>query len=133
MIIQNDILTDMSMYIDEDDNIKMSNNGFFNLFCYNEYVKDTYNTNKLYHYENILLENKFVLSNKGEQSKNIDSSLKFDMKIIKIEINDKIFDDFLTDRTKEDNNYIIMNERIELLGLTNCTDDILIKYKSYAA
>ena len=131
MIIQNDILTDMSMYIDEDDNIKMSNNGFFNLFCYNEYVKDTYNTNKLYHYENILLENKFVLSNKGEQSKNIDSSLKFDMKIIKIEINDKIFDDFLIDRTKEDNNYIIMNERIELLGLTNCTNDILIKYKSY--
>ena len=62
MIIQNDILTDMTMYIDEDDQIKMSNNSFFNLFCYNEYVKDTYNTNKLSHYENILIENKFILN-----------------------------------------------------------------------
>jgi len=54
MIIQNDILTNMALYIDETDTLKMSNNSFFfSLFCYNEYVKDIYNTDKLTHYETI--------------------------------------------------------------------------------
>ena len=61
MIITNDLLTEMSLYVDEEDNIKMSNNTFFNLFCYNEYVKDTYNTNKISHFEEILKQKKFIL------------------------------------------------------------------------
>ena len=56
MIIQNDLLTDMSLYLDEYDHIRISNNSFLKLFCYNEFVKDIYNTNKPAHYENILID-----------------------------------------------------------------------------
>ena len=45
---------------------------FFKLFCYNEFVKDIYNTNKLAHYENILRDNKFDL-------KSIEDKVKFQM------------------------------------------------------
>ena len=69
MIIQNDILTDMSLYLDEYDHVRMSNNSFLKLFCYNEYVKDIYNTNKLAHHENIFRDDKFVLKSSGDKIK----------------------------------------------------------------
>jgi len=56
----------------------MSQNSFFNLFCYNEYVKDIYETDKLSHYENILEENKFILKARGKCSK-IDKELRAEM------------------------------------------------------
>jgi hypothetical protein len=45
----------------------MSNNSFLKLFCYNEYVKDIYNTNKLAHYENILRDNNFFVTSIGDE------------------------------------------------------------------
>jgi hypothetical protein len=89
MIIQNDILTDMSLYLDEYDNIRMSNDSFFKLFCYNEYVKDTYNTNKLSHYENILRENKFVLNSIVDKIK-ISEDIKAEMADLRSDINEAL-------------------------------------------
>ena len=78
MIIQNDLLTDMSLCLDEYDHIRVSNNSFFKLFCYNEFVKDIYNTNKLAHYENILRDEKFVLKSIGDKVK-ISDDIKAEM------------------------------------------------------
>jgi hypothetical protein len=38
-------------YVDEYDQIQVVKNTFFNLYCYNEFVRDTYETNKVKHFE----------------------------------------------------------------------------------
>jgi hypothetical protein len=130
MVITNDLLTEMSLYVDEDDNIKMSNNTFFNLFCYNEYVKDTYNTNKLSHYEEILKQNKFILDSKGEKSK-IDPEIKIEMADLRTDIDDNFFNDFLNSSNRNDDKYKVILDRIELLNLPINNDEILTTYKEY--
>ena len=131
MSIQHDILTEMSLYIDEDDNAIMSQNSFFNLFCYNEYVKDIYETDKLSHYENILSENKFILKARGKGSK-IDKELRAEMADLRTDIDEEFFNAFMNDTNRMDDKYKILNERIELLGLP-ADDEIINKYKSYLA
>jgi hypothetical protein len=59
----------MNLYKDEYDHIRMSNNSIFKLFCYNEYVKDIYNTNKLAHHEYIFRDDKFVLKSSRDKIK----------------------------------------------------------------
>ena len=39
------------MYLNKNDDAEIVENSFFNLWCYNEYVKDTFETNKLKHFE----------------------------------------------------------------------------------
>ena len=56
-------------YIDEHDQIQVVRNTFFNLYCYNEFVRDTYETNKVKHFELILRENGFKLSSEGAPKK----------------------------------------------------------------
>ena len=129
MIIQNDILTEMSLFVDEDDNIRMSNNSFFNMFCYNEYVKDIFNTNKLAHYENILKENEFILDSKGKKAK-IDEELKSEMTDLRADIDENLFKEFLNAENKELDKYKIIMDRIKLLELPEDIE-ILTKYKNY--
>ena len=130
MIITNDLLTEMSLYVDEEDNIKMSNNTFFNLFCYNEYVKDTYNTNKISHFEEILKQNKFILDSRGEKSK-IDPEVKLEMTDLRTDIDDNFFNDFLTSDNRNDDKYKVILDRIELLNLPINDDEVLTKYKDF--
>ena len=54
--------------VDQLDGIKISKNMFYKLFIYNEYVRDTYHTNILFHYENILKQNKFIVSSSGNNN-----------------------------------------------------------------
>ena len=63
--IKNDVMN-MSSYTDENDEIQISENTCSNLYCYNEYVNDTFATNKICHFENILKYNGFVLNCQGE-------------------------------------------------------------------
>ena len=63
-------INDVCVYLDENDNEKIIKNTFFDLFVYNEYVNDIYETNKTSHYQNILRENGFIISNMGEVKKN---------------------------------------------------------------
>ena len=130
MIITNDLLTEMSLYIDEDDKMRMSNNTFFNLFCYNEYVKDIYNTNKLSHFEEILKENKFILDSRGERTK-INQEVKLEMTDIKTDIDDNIFNDFINAENRNDERFKIILDRIELLNIPLNNDELLTKYKQY--
>jgi hypothetical protein len=130
MTITNDLLTNMSLYVDEDDNMKMSNNTFFSLFCYNEYVCDIYNTNKIAHYEEILKFNKFVLDVKGEKSK-IDQELKAEMINLRAEVDENFFNDFLNSNNRNDEKYRVILDRIDLLNLPINDDDVLVKYINY--
>lgn len=63
------LLNNVSCYIDEFDEIKISNSTFTKLYIYIQYVKDIYNTNKLKHFQLILEQNEFELSEVGEKKK----------------------------------------------------------------
>jgi len=63
------ILNNVSCYIDDFDEIKISNSTFTKLYIYIQYVKDIYNTNKLKHFQLILKQNEFELSEVGEKKK----------------------------------------------------------------
>ena len=64
-----DLLNNVSCYIDDFDEIKISNSTFTKLYIYIQYVKDIYNTNKLKHFQLILEQNEFDLSEVGEKKK----------------------------------------------------------------
>ena len=53
---------DACICLDIDDNIRIVENTFYKIFVYNEYVDDTYNTNKRAHFELILSDLGFELS-----------------------------------------------------------------------
>ena len=61
--ISNTNLNNICVTVNENDEEILNENTFFNLFCYNEYVKDTYETNKLKHFEQLLLKNGFIYLN----------------------------------------------------------------------
>ena len=52
-----------------DDEYIFNENAFFKLFCYNEYIKDAYETNKKQHFYNILISNGFNVIHKGSIDK----------------------------------------------------------------
>ena len=79
---------------DELDELKVSRNTFFKLFCYNEFVRDIYSTNKLIHFENILINNKFKIFELGTKAK-INKELKCKMQINKVENLDNLFNDWV--------------------------------------
>jgi hypothetical protein len=58
-----------STYLDENDELQVVENTFYKLWCQNEFDKDTFETNKLKHYELLLKENGFTLSEVGEPAK----------------------------------------------------------------
>jgi hypothetical protein len=128
--------------IDELEGLKVCKNKFFKLFCYNEYVIDTYNTNKLLHFENILCNNLFNLSVVGEVAI-LDDTIKTKMKIKKKVNSDALFDDCLNgniqnktfdcncrklnipDNLKEKYNAEIVDKQIMII-LLNCFDLMLL-------
>ena len=59
----------MSKSINENDEIKIVENTFFKLFCYNEYQDGIFNTGYLQHFENILRNNGFNLKETGVVNK----------------------------------------------------------------
>ena len=51
-----------SSYVDADDNIQFAPNSFYNMYIFNEYVKDIYDDNKIEHLRQILIDNGFDCS-----------------------------------------------------------------------
>ena len=49
----------------EDDEETIVENAFFKMWCFNEYTNDCYNTNKISHFQNILIEEGFKLTHIG--------------------------------------------------------------------
>ena len=50
----------------EDDDETIIENAFFKMWCFNEYTNDCYNTNKISHFQNILIEEGFKLIHVGK-------------------------------------------------------------------
>ncbi len=93
-IDKSNTLYSMCTYIDQDEELVVVDNLFFKLFCYNEYVKDVYHTNKSLHYRSILLKNGFDISKVGDHTK-LDKTIKNEMVEARKENNDQKFDRFL--------------------------------------
>ena len=74
-------------YLDENDEVQVVKNTFFNLYCLNELTRDTYASNRVRHFELILLKNGFELTQEGEKQV-ISASGMME------EINEKTFEDF---------------------------------------
>ena len=65
----NNNINNICKQFDENEDVYINENMYFNLFCFNEYILDVYNTNKRLHYENILLNKGFILSSEGDAKK----------------------------------------------------------------
>ena len=114
----------------KNDDAEIVENSFFNLWCYNEYVKDTFETNKLKHFEHILKDNGFELSSMGE-IKAISKEVNKEMKTIETDHDEKIFEEYLKATDEERNNikYSNFTSNIKALGLDGESNEILEKYK----
>ena len=108
-------------YIDENDERRIVENTFFNLFCYNEYVIDCYKTNKLKHFELILSNSGFKLSEVGEADR-IQPQAKKDMRSVVQSIKEDLFNEYLEDTQKDKEKYDQINANLKYLKLRNADD-----------
>ena len=112
---------------DESDNETIVKNTFFELFTYNEYVADVYQTNKTAHYQNILKSNGFVLSEIG-QIRKMSKTKQDELNEPLQEINESLFNELIITGSSSNPNLIT---NLEMLGLNHITDkNILLKYKN---
>lgn len=107
----NDILNGVCRQLNENDEACIMENRFYELFCYNEYVKDCYNTNKRIHYEQILKSKGFILKTEGEEKK-LSKENKREIKSIMLSID--IIDQYLKDE-KENKDFDYKYENLRIL------------------
>ena len=122
-------INDICNIIDENDNEAILKNNFFNIYCNNEYINDCYRTNKLKHFENILIENGFDLTSSGflqKISKDADKEMSNQLILNK----DELFDDYIQSNNRNHEQFNIINENISTLQLNNVSDEKLIIYKN---
>jgi len=131
LIKMNEKILSMSKSINENDEIKIVENTFFKLYCYNEFIDSFFNTGYLQHYENILKNNGFNLKNVGELNK-MEKNDKKDFSDVYETIKDEQFKEFIDTKFTElideqdlekVNNILIkhsvLNGRFTLLNLPN--------------
>jgi hypothetical protein len=119
-------LNEVCVVLDENENEKIIKNTFFNLFTYNEYVNDIYKTNLTSHYEVILKDNGFVLSEIG-QLKKMDKVKSVEMREALNEIKENDFQQLIDSK---DTDNITINDHMDLLKLRDASNDTLETYKN---
>lgn len=97
-----------------DEEIIQSN--YFKMFCFYEYQLDIFKTNKLKHYELILLKNGFILEEMGETEK-ISKNDKEQMQECRQQLVDDLFNDYLEDVEKSKKIYDKFNKNVEVLNV----------------
>ena len=119
----------ISSYFNEQDEKKIIEHTFFNIFIKNEFIKSVYKSNKLKHF-------KFFLINFGFEVIEADGQYQTFSKILKQTMdNDQIiestekFERYINDTDKTQPTYFNINKRAEILKLTN-TEDLMF-YKDY--
>jgi len=127
-IITSNALITMCTAIDEYDNEILIENTFFKLYCYNEYVRDIYQTNKNLHYRQILLNNGFNVSKQGEFKK-IDKETDADMQEIVDEVKTERWEDFIEILQKDDDT---TQDLIDADHRDNVQDTLCKSFKSRA-
>lgn len=93
--ICNNNMYNICVSVNENDDVNINENLYYNLFCYNEYIFDIYHTNKLKHFEFILSNNGFVLSEDGDV-RTLSKEDNDDMKESLIEYKNELFDEFIS-------------------------------------
>jgi len=97
-------------YLDEFDRVQVVRNTFFNLYCYNEYVRDIYATNKVKHVELILEKSGFKLSSQGTKE-------PIQIKDLSAELKETTFEEFLNTDDIRQHKFAQLSENIEYLQL----------------
>ena len=126
---ENQNLNMCSKFIDIDDEVKMIKNTFYELFIYNEYVKDLYRTSRLQHYEEILKTNEFNLQLYNEDDTNlIDVLEKKEMEKNRTIINESIFNKYINDTDFTKQEYSDINDVLSFLNLP-INKTLILEYK----
>ena len=94
MIVTNDKILRMSQSINKYDETEIVENTYFKLFCYNYFLADIFKTDFLKHFQNILVNNGFGMSEIGE-TKHLNYSIKQKQKILMDTIKDNEIDEFI--------------------------------------
>ena len=118
-------INEVCVYLDSDDSEAIVENTFFELFVYNEYVCDLYQTNKTAHYENILKSNGFVLSQIGS-IKPLSKAKNQELDEPLLEIKENAFNDLIENGTTED---LTLLTNIQMLKLENAPTETIMLYK----
>ena len=132
-------------YDEDDEKYKIVENSFFNLYSYTEYINDIYNTNMTKHYQELLIENGFIMSEEGKTEK-LDKEEKTEIKELTQEIKEKLFEEYLECDNKTLDKYDSFNKHIKFLNIpifidvedcdergiieTVVNKELLIKYKN---
>jgi hypothetical protein len=122
-----DVLNNVCKQLNEEDETYIIENRFFDLYCYNEYIKDCFNTNKKIHYEEILKKKGFILSAEGNEKK---LSKTINKEIKNIMINVDIIEEYLKDDA-ENKEFDYKYENLKkLITLFNLKEDELKTYQT---
>ena len=131
------LLNNLCTYLDENDELKFAHNTFFNLYCYNLYVADLYNSNRIKHFELILAEGGFNLSVEGVAREVLSKVERNAMRDVVDDIANKLYDECRASNCKSDPKFQIIMKNLEYLkvnpndveALTKYRDIILNKYR----
>jgi hypothetical protein len=124
----NNNINNICKQFNEKEDTYINENMYFNLFCFNEYILDIYNTNKRLHYENILKNKGFILSCHGNIKKTNPKAQKIMNDLYDAQ---DIVNDYLTDTNISKNSNIKYKELIQGIKFFNLyTDESILKYKS---
>jgi len=123
----NDVLNNVCRQLNDDDESYILENRFFELYCYNEYIKECFNTNKRIHYEQILKKKGFILSTEGNEKK-LSKENKKEIKSIMLSID--IIDQYLKD-SKENKDFDFKYENLRnLIAYFKLKENELKTYQS---
>lgn len=131
MIKYNEKLLGLSKSVNENDEIKIINNTYFKIFCYEEYQDSIFRTGFIKHFENILKDNGFNVVETGVYKK-LDKEDQKEINEVYNQIKEDDFDTFvkakykdvtdeedLTKHTEIINQYNVMNNRLSILNIPN--------------
>ena len=118
-----DKLSNISINLNEEDEPTINENKFFKLYCFNEFQKIIYNTNKKHFFEQLLIENGFILSVEGVQEK-LDKVKVKKMKEAVKEEKDILLNEYIeaSEKERDDTKYSNINNNLTLLNITNDED-----------
>ena len=107
----------VSRYLNERDEEIIFESSFFKLYCFNEYIRQVYKSNKVRHFINILKSFGFNVETVG-QAKPLDK-IKNKLMLITLEkIEDEFINKYIEDDNKDKAEYEQLNKRRELLNLS---------------
>jgi len=122
------IIHDLCTVIDINDNLVIVDNKFLNIEAFNEFSNDAYGTNKVKHFELILIENGFELSTIGETER-ISKTDSIIMRHQIINNSNELFEAFINSDNRSNEQFELFNKNIDALQLGRASNEQLIQFK----